>query len=100
MQVKNQTFLITGGASGLGQGTARRLAAQGGNVVIADLNAEAGEALVKELGDQQALFHPTDVTSEKNGQSAVDAALGRFGALHGLVNCAGILGASRVLTKE
>jgi NAD(P)-dependent dehydrogenase (short-subunit alcohol dehydrogenase family) len=55
---------------------------------------------VAELTDQHALFHPTDVTSEASGQSAVDAALGRFGALHGLVNCAGILGASRVLTKE
>jgi NAD(P)-dependent dehydrogenase (short-subunit alcohol dehydrogenase family) len=100
MQVKNQTFLITGGASGLGQGCARRLVQHGGNVVIADLNGEAGEGLVKELGDQQVLFHPTDVTAEKSGQAAVDAALGRFGALHGLVNCAGILGASRVLTKE
>lgn len=100
MQVKNQTFLITGGASGLGQGTARRLVQQGGNVVIADRNAAAGEALVQELSDQHALFHPTDVTSETSGQAAVDAALGRFGAVHGLVNCAGILGASRVLTKE
>ncbi len=100
MQVNNQTFLITGGASGLGQACARRLAQQGGNVVIADLNAEAGNALVDELGSERALFQSTDVTSAHSAQAAVEIAVQKFGGLQGLVNCAGILGASRVLTKE
>jgi NAD(P)-dependent dehydrogenase (short-subunit alcohol dehydrogenase family) len=100
MQVKEQTFLITGGASGLGQACARRLVQLGGNVVIADLNAAAGNELVAELGSARAAFHATDVTSAESGQAAVDLAVQKFGGLQGLINCAGILGASRVLTKE
>lgn len=100
MQVNNQTFLITGGASGLGQACARRLVRHGGKVVIADLNVVAGEALVGELGIERAAFHATDVTSAESGQAAVDLAVQKFGGLQGLINCAGILGASRVLTKE
>jgi NAD(P)-dependent dehydrogenase (short-subunit alcohol dehydrogenase family) len=100
MQVNNQTFLITGGASGLGQACARRLVQQGGKVVIADLNEVAGTALVNELSTERAAFHATDVTSPESGQAAVDLALQNFGSLQGLINCAGVLGASRVLTKE
>jgi len=99
MKVAGQTFLITGGASGLGAGTARRLAAAGANVLVADLNAAAGEALAKSLG-HQAEFISTDVTSEPSAQAAIDAAIQRFGALHGLVNCAGILGAARIVSRE
>jgi NAD(P)-dependent dehydrogenase (short-subunit alcohol dehydrogenase family) len=99
MQPAHHSFVITGGASGLGAGTARRLAAAGANVVIADLNAAAGEALAKELGEQ-AVFVATDVTSADSAQAAVDAAIKRFGALHGLVSCAGILGAARIVGRE
>ena len=99
MQVNNQTFLITGGASGLGQACVRRLAQLGGKVVIADLNAAAGNALAAELGERAA-FHATDVTSAASAQAAVDLAVQKFGGLQGLINCAGILGASRVLGKE
>ncbi|MEX2173966.1 MAG: SDR family NAD(P)-dependent oxidoreductase [Pirellulaceae bacterium] len=99
MLVAAHTFLITGGASGLGAGTARRLAAQGANVVVADLNHAAGEALAGELGSQ-ARFFSTDVASAESGQSAIDAAVSTFGALHGLVNCAGILGAARIVGKD
>jgi len=99
MELAGQTFLITGGASGLGAGTARRLAAAGANVLVADLNAAAGEALAKSLG-HQAEFISTDVTSEPSAQAAIDAAIQRFGALHGLVNCAGILGAARIVSRE
>jgi 3-hydroxyacyl-CoA dehydrogenase / 3-hydroxy-2-methylbutyryl-CoA dehydrogenase len=95
----NHTFLITGGASGLGAGTARRLAAAGANVFIADVNAAVGEALSAELGSQ-ATFLNTDVTSESSAQGAIDAAIKRFGALHGLVNCAGILGAARIVGRD
>jgi NAD(P)-dependent dehydrogenase (short-subunit alcohol dehydrogenase family) len=99
MQLAGHTFLITGGASGLGAACARRFAAQGANVVVADLNAPAGEALARELGSNAA-FASTDVTLPESAQAAVQMAVERFGALHGLVSCAGILGAARVVGKE
>lgn len=99
MQVAGRTFFVTGGASGLGEACVRRLAKCGGRVVIADVNASAGEKLAAELGDSAA-FASTDVTSEASAQAAVDLARERFGALHGLVNCAGILGAARVVGRE
>ena len=99
MQVANHTFLVTGGASGLGAGTVRRLVAQGSAVVIADTSGAAGQSLADELGDR-ARFVLTDVTSAESGQAAVDAALREFGSLHGLVNCAGILGASRIVGRD
>src|SRR5437764_10450211 len=92
MQLANHTFLVSGGASGLGAATVRRLAAAGANVVVADLNAADGEALAKDLGDH-ADFVATDVTSEQSAQAAIERAIQRFGALHGVVSCAGILGA-------
>lgn len=100
MQLSDHVFLITGGASGLGEGTARRFVEQGGKVVIADLNAEAGEQLAADLGARHAIFQPTDVTSEPSGQAAIDAALRHFGGLHGLVNCAGILAGARVAGRD
>lgn len=99
MKIANCTVLITGGASGLGAGTARRLVASGANVVIADVNQAAGEALARELGSKTT-FVATDVTSEQSAQAAIDTAIIRFGALHGLVNCAGILGAARIVGRE
>jgi NAD(P)-dependent dehydrogenase (short-subunit alcohol dehydrogenase family) len=99
MQVSGQTFLITGGASGLGAGCARRLAGLGANVAIADLNAAVGEALAQQIGPR-ASFVPTDVSSPESGQAAVEAALAKFGSLQGLVNCAGILGAARIVGRE
>jgi len=99
MQINGSTFLITGGASGLGAACARRLASAGGNVVIADLNDSEGAALADELG-ATARFIRTDVTSQTEAQAAVDLALREFGGLHGLVQCAGILGAARILGKD
>ena len=98
MEIKNNTFIVTGGASGLGAATARALAAAGGNVVIADVNADAGNALAKELG--RARFIRTDVTAEADGQAAVALALKEFGGLRGLVNCAGIGVAEKTLGRE
>jgi NAD(P)-dependent dehydrogenase (short-subunit alcohol dehydrogenase family) len=97
MQIKNSVFLITGGASGLGAATARMAAENGGKVVIADLQAEAGEKLAKELGGR---FSKCDVTSEADGKAAVDTALKEFGGLHVLVNCAGIGTAERTVGKD
>jgi NAD(P)-dependent dehydrogenase (short-subunit alcohol dehydrogenase family) len=99
MQIAGKTFLITGGASGLGAGCARRLAGLGAAVIVADLNDAAGEPLAKELGPR-ARFVRTDVTSAESGQAAIDLAIEQFGGLHGLVNCAGILGASRIVGRD
>jgi NAD(P)-dependent dehydrogenase (short-subunit alcohol dehydrogenase family) len=97
MQIKNTVFLVTGGASGLGAATARMAAQNGAKVLIADLQAEAGEKLAKELGGR---FVKTDVTSEAEGKAAVAAAVKEFGGLQVLVNCAGIALAERTLGKE
>lgn len=99
MQIDNNTFLITGGSSGLGAACARRLVNHGGNVVIADLNEIDGVTLAEELG-AKGRFVRTDVTSEADAQAAIDLALREFGELHGLIQCAGILGAARIVGKE
>jgi NAD(P)-dependent dehydrogenase (short-subunit alcohol dehydrogenase family) len=98
MKIDNHVFLVTGGASGLGAATARMLIAGGGRVTIADVNREAGEALAAELG-QATRFVVTDVTDETSGRAAVDATTSAFGALHGLITCAGIAPAEKVLGK-
>jgi NAD(P)-dependent dehydrogenase (short-subunit alcohol dehydrogenase family) len=99
MQIKDNAFLIPGGASGLGAATAQYLSAAGGRVVIADLNAQAGEALATGLG-AGARFVVADVTNEAQVQQAIDTAVTTFGALHGLVNCAGIAPGERVVGKS
>ena len=99
MQIQGQTFLVTGGSSGLGAACVRRLVGQGGNVVIVDVQKEAGEALAAELGSSAA-FVQTDVTSEEAVQAAVDTAVSTYGALHGAINCAGIAIGERVLGRE
>ena len=95
MEIRDQVFIVTGGASGLGAGTARTLAEAGGKVVIADLNEAAGTALAQELGGR---FVRCNVTSEADGQAVVEAATS-LGTLRGLVNCAGIATASRTVGK-
>ena len=99
MQIKDHSFLIPGGASGLGAATARQLVDAGGSVVLADLNAAAGAAFAKSLG-ARARFVATDVTNEAQVQRAVDTAVNTFGALHGLINCAGVAPAERVLGRN
>ena len=99
MQIDGSTFLISGGASGLGAACARGLASAGGNVIIADLSREAGETLAADLGPA-ARFAATDVTDEASVQAAVDAALREFGGLQGAINCAGIGVAERVVGRE
>jgi NAD(P)-dependent dehydrogenase (short-subunit alcohol dehydrogenase family) len=99
MQIKDHVFLVTGGASGLGAAVARMLIAEGGAVLIADLQRESGQALAAELGPA-ARFAVTDVTSEQDGVAAIDVALSAFGHLHGLVNCAGVAPSEKVLGRE
>ena len=99
MQLGGGTFIVTGGASGLGAATVRMVVAGGGNAVIADLKEEEGRALAQELGPR-ARFVRTDVADEPSGKAAVAAAVDGFGGLQGLVNCAGIVHGEKVVGKE
>ena len=96
MDIQGKVFIVTGGASGLGEGTARMLAANGGQVVIADMQIEKGEAIAKELG---GAFVPCDVSNEVDGQAVVAKAVS-MGKLMGLVNCAGIAPAEKTVGKN
>ena len=99
MQWAGSTFLVTGGASGLGAATVRSVVAGGGNAVIADLKDLEGNALAQELG-QAVRFVRTDVTDEASGKAAVQAAVDAFGGLKCLVNCAGVVYGEKVVGKE
>lgn len=99
MEIASHSFLVTGGASGLGAACVRRLVGQGAKVLVADTNAAAGQQLADELGDRVAACE-TDVTDTQSVQAAVDAAVETFGGLDGVINCAGIALAERLLGKE
>lgn len=96
MQIQNAVFVITGGASGLGAASARMIAANGGKVVIADVQTELGEKLAQELNGR---FVQCDVTSESDGRAVVEIAQ-CLGVVRGLINCAGIAPAVKTLSKE
>jgi NAD(P)-dependent dehydrogenase (short-subunit alcohol dehydrogenase family) len=96
MDIAGKVFIVTGGASGLGEGTARMLAANGGTVVVADLQADKGQALAQEIG---GAFVKCDVTQEADGQAAVAKAVS-MGKLMGLVNCAGIAIGVKTVGKD
>jgi NAD(P)-dependent dehydrogenase (short-subunit alcohol dehydrogenase family) len=98
MKIQGSVALVTGGASGLGEATVRRLAAGGGKVVIVDRDDKRGPALEKELGER-ARFVKADVTSAEEIQAAVDAA-NQLGGLRIAVSCAGVGWAARTLNKE
>jgi NAD(P)-dependent dehydrogenase (short-subunit alcohol dehydrogenase family) len=99
MRIAGTTAVITGGASGLGRAAAERLAADGARVVLLDLPGSAGAEAARALGER-ALFAPADVTSSEQLGQALDAAVVRFGALHVLVNCAGIGAAEKTLSRR
>ena len=98
MEVQDRVFLVTGGGSGLGAATARRLARAGAKVGVVDVNEAAGEALASELG-ACACFVRADVCDEDGVAHAIAELRQRYGTLHGAVNCAGIAPAERVLGK-
>jgi NAD(P)-dependent dehydrogenase (short-subunit alcohol dehydrogenase family) len=99
MQIQNNVFIVTGGASGLGAATARMIVEAGGMVVLADVQADAGEKLAAELGNGKARFVKCDVTSEADGMAVVAAAT-EMGQLRGLVNCAGVAPAIKTVGKD
>ena len=89
MKIDGRTFLISGGASGLGRAAAEALVAAGGSVLIADVNEAVGVETARGLG-ARARFVRTDATSEEAVKGAVAEAKASFGGLHGVVNTAGI----------
>ncbi|MDP9411785.1 MAG: SDR family NAD(P)-dependent oxidoreductase, partial [Actinomycetota bacterium] len=99
MRVENGTFFITGGGSGLGAATAEVLAEAGANVLLADVNEEAGEREASKIGDR-ARFVRTDVTDEASVRHALGSAVEVFGSLDGVVNCAGIGPAAKVVGRK
>jgi len=99
MEIKDRSFIVTGGASGLGEATIRSLVAAGGRAAAFDLADEKGEALAHELGENVIYCH-TDVADEASVEQGVQAALASFGALHGVVNCAGIGIPAKVVGKK
>lgn len=99
MKIENGVFVVTGGGSGLGAATAHMLVAEGGRVVLADVNRDAGEQVARELGNA-AVFVPTDVADETSAKAAIDRAVTGFGGLNGLVNCAGVAPAEKVIGRE
>ena len=96
MQIKGKVFIVTGGASGLGEGTARALAALGGKIVIADMQEDKGQAVAHDIG---GAFVKCDVSNEEDGQAVVAKAVS-LGKLMGLVNCAGIAPAQKTVGKN
>ena len=99
MKIDGSTFLVTGGASGLGRATVERLLAHGGRVAILDLERSAGAQVAADLGPH-VMFAACDVTSAEDVGSALDAAAARFGPIRGLVNCAGVAIAEKTHGKR
>ena len=100
MKIQDKVIVITGGASGLGQATARYFVERGAKVAVFDMNEEAGDKTIAELGAEHAMFVRTDVSDEASVQAAVDAVIERFGAIHVNINCAALLGPCKVLGKD
>ena len=96
MDIAGKVFIVTGGASGLGEGTARMLAANGAQVVVADMQDDKGDAVARDIG---GAFVHCDVTQEADGQAVVARAVA-LGTLAGLVNCAGIAPAEKTVGKN
>ena len=99
MKIAGSVFVVTGAGSGLGAAVAERLVDAGASVLIADINTQGGEAIAARLGSDVS-FIRTDVTDEVDGRTAIDNAVARFGKIHGLVNCAGIAPAEKVLGRD
>jgi NAD(P)-dependent dehydrogenase (short-subunit alcohol dehydrogenase family) len=101
MRIQDKVIVITGGASGLGLATARYMAGEkAARVAIFDLNIEAGEKAVAEIGADRAIFVQTDVSDEASVQNAVNAVIDKFGAIHVCINGAAVPNGFKVLGKE
>lgn len=99
MKIKEACAVVTGGASGLGHAVAKHVIVNGGKVVMLDVQEGPGQAAAKDLG-ANAGFVRCDVTSESEVRSAMAAAKERMGSINLLVNCAGVIGAGRLVSKN
>ncbi|MGR3809428.1 3-hydroxyacyl-CoA dehydrogenase [Jiulongibacter sp. NS-SX5] len=99
MNIEKKVFIVTGGASGLGRATSEMLLKEGASVAVFDINESSGIELQDQLG-AKCLFLKVDITSEIDVADAIEKTLQRFQIIHGLINCAGIGPASRVVGKE
>ncbi len=99
MEIKSKTFLVTGGASGLGEACVRKLCSIGANVVIMDLQVQRGLALAKECG-ALVRFIKTDITVDDDVNAAIALAMSDFKGLDGVINCAGVAVAGRIINKD
>ncbi|MDN3428212.1 3-hydroxyacyl-CoA dehydrogenase [Microbacterium sp. APC 3898] len=99
MEFSQVKAVVTGGASGLGEATVRRIAESGGKAAIFDLNAERAHKLIEELGEESVVYMETDVTDGGQVESNINAAVEQFGAINLIVNCAGIGTPGKVLSK-
>ena len=99
MDISGKVAVVTGGASGIGEGVVRTLASRGARVAIFDLNEAAGQALAQQLGDR-ALFARVNVTDEGSVAAGISRTLAAFGAIHICVNCAGVASGAKTLGKD
>jgi NAD(P)-dependent dehydrogenase (short-subunit alcohol dehydrogenase family) len=99
MKLEGFVGVVSGGASGLGEATVRHLLENGSRISILDVAEERGRRIVAELGNS-VIFCKTDVTNEKSVQVALSRTMEEFGAIHGVINCAGVGTPARVLGRE
>jgi 3-hydroxyacyl-CoA dehydrogenase / 3-hydroxy-2-methylbutyryl-CoA dehydrogenase len=100
MEIKGKVAVVTGGASGIGRGACEAFVARGGKVAILDMNEETGQATVAALGAGNALFAKTDVADEAQVSAAIDATVAKFGAIHIVVNAAGVPHAAKTVDDD
>ena len=100
MDINGKVTVVTGGASGLGEGTVRAYVAKGGKVAIFDMNADRGNAIVAELGADKVSFHNVNVADEDSVSTAIAEVMAKFGAIHIFNNYAGIGSAAKTLSKN
>jgi 3-hydroxyacyl-CoA dehydrogenase/3-hydroxy-2-methylbutyryl-CoA dehydrogenase len=99
MDIKDKVAVITGGASGMGRAIAIMIVAKGGKVVIFDVNADAGNAAVAEMGDS-VIFAQVDVTDEVSVAAGIELAVAQYGSIHICINCAGIATGAKTVGKK
>ena len=99
MKAKDCKAIVTGGASGLGEACVRKLVAEGAKVAIFDFAREKGEILAEELGPN-VIFAYTDITQEESTKNAIDKTVSAFGALNGVINCAGVADSGKALSQK
>lgn len=97
MNFDQKAIIVTGGGSGLGEATARKIATAGGYPIILDLNEEKGQAVAEEINGQ---FYKTNVVKEEDVQAAINGAVEKYGSIEGVVNCAGLGTSTRVVGRK